>query len=75
MSETNTAVAARAFFERMSATQDRMGRPLHIVRRGDYPRALCGYIVQDEFNPARTDTRGRDRCAQCLAIARGRRIG
>ncbi len=41
---------------------------LHIVRKGDYPRALCGHIVRDEFNPHRTDTAGRDRCTECMVI-------
>lgn len=49
--------------------------PLHIVKRGDWPRALCGAIVRDEFNPNRSDTAGRDRCPNCLSLARGSRIG
>lgn len=46
------------------------GDVLHLVRRRDYPRALCGVIVRDEFNPRRTDTAGRDRCTDCLVVLR-----
>ena len=43
---------------------------LHLVRRRDYPVALCGRLVRDPFNPHRTDTAGRDRCTECLAVLR-----
>lgn len=43
--------------------------PLHIVARSTYPRALCGALVHDPFDPNRADTAGRDRCTQCLKIA------
>ena len=55
--------------------EPRTGEPLHVVRRGSWPMALCGAIVRDEFNPTRTDTAGRERCAKCLSLARGRMIG
>ncbi len=46
------------------------GDILHLVRRRDYPIALCGRVVHDEFNPHRTDTAGRDRCTDCLTVLR-----
>lgn len=48
---------------------------LHIVRKSQHPIALCGARVSDEFNPARTDTAGRDRCSKCLFILRDMRKG
>ena len=50
-------------------------RPLHIVSRKLYPRALCGAIVSDPFDPYRKDTAGRDRCTRCLQVLRDRRQG
>jgi len=47
---------------------DRRSRDLHIVAKSEYPVALCGYVVRDEFNPNRADTAGRDRCAECLRL-------
>ncbi len=48
--------------------------PLHLVRKGEYPRALCGANVEDDWNPNRRDTAGRDRCTACLEVARNLRM-
>lgn len=45
-------------------------RPLHVVLPFMYPRALCGWVVPpNEQGRARPDTRGRDRCGECLLLA------
>lgn len=50
-------------------------RILHIVARSEWPIALCGALVSEDFNPHRTDTAGRDRCTECLMALGKRRSG
>ena len=44
----------------------------HLVLKRDWPVALCGYVVQAHLG---TNASGRDRCAECLAIAARRGLG
>lgn len=67
MSATFTAIAPEDVLALAPADE----RALHLVRAGEYPRALCGFIVTDDFDPSRRDTAGRDRCADCLKINGG----
>ncbi|HKQ57976.1 MAG TPA: hypothetical protein VJY35_08915 [Candidatus Eisenbacteria bacterium] len=68
---------SEALADRISAMARSTGdpRPLHLVTKREWPRALCGYVVSDEFNPTRTDTAGRDRCPECLRVAAQRARG
>jgi len=50
-------------------------RLLHIVGEHEYPKAMCGHIVTDPWDPNRTDTAGRDRCTACILELRRRRRG
>ena len=43
-------------------------RVLHFVKRGDHPRALCGHVVSDSWDPT-AKSQGRDICTQCQKIA------
>lgn len=44
-------------------------RDAHLVMKGEWPKALCGEIVSDLFNRSAA---GRDRCIDCLRIAKQR---
>ena len=47
-------------------------RLAHLVLKADWPVALCGARVSERFGAAAA---GRDRCADCLRIARERGLG
>lgn len=44
-----------------------LAKPLHIVPHKTWPVALCGFVVER----AAESTAGRDRCTECLRLARG----
>lgn len=57
------------------SSDTREPRPLHYVKRGAWPLALCGAVVADAWNPNRTDTAGRDRCPACFRVLQQLREG
>jgi hypothetical protein len=62
--------------ERLAARVEAAARDpriLHVVARSEWPIALCGALVSEDFNPHRTDTAGRDRCTECLMVLGKRR--
>jgi hypothetical protein len=49
-------------------------RPLHLVKRGQHPVALCGAHVTESWDPTR-GAAGRDRCTDCLTVLRNLNAG
>lgn len=66
---TNDNPTGLAVAERGAPPDDRLA---HLVLKSDWPIALCKARVSERFGAAAA---GRDRCPDCLRIARFRKLG